>query len=175
LHDIGKVLPKFQRNKIGNKDYQPFDVEIDLDHSIFSTMLINKNELLKELGNEDYANFALSAVVFHHWRDRFEEIIRFGSEKFKKFRDKPLKFKEALIENLMIETKNLKNFKLKLIQLDEFVIEGLADGVPFDSYVSVPYQLYFLPQRLENDDEKKKEWLLISGFLMRCDHFASFC
>lgn len=59
MHDIGKVLPKFQRNKIGNKDYQPFDVEIDLDHSIFSTMLINKNELLKELGNEDYANFTL--------------------------------------------------------------------------------------------------------------------
>jgi len=175
LHDIGKVLPFFQIRKLGNKNYRPFDVEIEIEHSIFSVLLINKEELKSHIEDDDYTNFIISAVAYHHWRDKFEDLIRFGSQYFQKIKNKPEEFLNDLISNLREEMKCLKGFNPDLIDLDEFMLNGLAGGVTFDTYAIPPYQLYFLPQRSNLIEEKKRDWILIAGNLMRCDHFASFC
>ncbi len=175
LHDIGKVLPFFQRRRLGNKDYSPFDVEIDIEHSILSVLLVNKEELNNQIQNDDYFKFILSAIAFHHWRDKFENLMKYGSEQFWKFRNKPEYFKQQLIQNLKLEMSCLDEFNPDLIELDEFMLDGLARNATFDRYAIPPYQLYFLPQRIDVNEDKKKDWILIAGNLMRCDHFASFC
>jgi len=175
LHDIGKVLPHFQRKRLGNKNYQPFDVEIDIEHSLFSTLLIDKEELKNQIQNNDYANFIISAIAYHHWRDKFENLLRFGSDSFQKLKNKSDDFKNSLIENLKTEMQCIGGFNLNLIKLDEYMLDGLAGGVTFDAYAIPPYQLYFLPQRIDVDLDKKKDWILIAGNLIRCDHFASYC
>lgn len=182
LHDIGKVLPHFQRKRLGNINYQPFDVSIDIYHSIFSVLLINKNELKKELLNsgynvDDFEKFIQSAVAFHHWKDSFEDLFRYGNKNFEKLMSKPDDFKKALINNLKNEMKQVNGFNLDLIELDGDMLEGLSSQIPlpFYEYVIPPYQLYYLPKRLNINDQKINDWILISGFLIRCDHFASFC
>lgn len=62
-----------------------------------------------------------------------------------------------------------------ILQLNKDMLQGLANGLSFSDYVIPPYQLYWLPKRLEIDEEGKKEWIHISGFLQRCDHYASYC
>ncbi|MEJ5306284.1 MAG: CRISPR-associated helicase Cas3' [Ignavibacteria bacterium] len=175
LHDIGKVLPSFQRRKLGNRDYKPFDALIDIDHSILSTLLVNKEKLRELIQNEDYEKFILSAVAFHHWRDKFEDLIRYGSDQFQKLKSKSDDFKAQLIHNLQSEMHKIENIDYTLIAFDEYMLEGLANKLPFVNYVIPPYQLYFLPQRIDISEDKKKDWILIAGNLMRCDHFASYC
>lgn len=182
LHDIGKVLPHFQRKRLGNINYQPFDVSIDIYHSILSVLLINKNELKKELLNSgikdaDFEKFILSAVAFHHWKDKFEDLFRYGNKNFEKLMNKPDDFKKALINNLKDEMNQVNGFNINLIELDGDMLEGLSSQIPlpFYEYVIPPYQLYYLPKRLDINDQKIIDWILISGFLLRCDHFASFC
>ncbi len=179
LHDIGKALPLFQR-KLGNKNYQPFDLMIDIYHSIFSVLLINNDILSEELEknklpSKDYLRILLSSIAFHHWRERFNEILAYGSNEFQKLAQKDESFKNQIIKNLLEEVKQIKNFNLSLIKFDHDTINGLANEIKLDDYLIPPYNFYFLIKRLEIDEKFKKDWIIISGFLMRCDHFASFC
>jgi len=179
LHDIGKVLPYFQRKKLGNKNYKPYDVMIDIEHSIFSSLLINKEALLQEILSsgldKKYSDLIVSAVAFHHWRDKFDDLLRFGNKNFERFQNSSEEFKNQLIKNLTYEVEKIKYFNKDLIGIDHDMISGLANGIPFTEYAIPPYQIYYLNLRIDLNENLTKDWILIAGFLIRCDHFASFC
>lgn len=171
LHDLGKVNSYFQIKTLGNKKYKPFDVSHNIYHSLFSTLWINKEKLKKKFGDE-IARFILSAVAYHHWKDSFEDLLRFGGNDFEKlsgwlYQNSNMEFLEM---NLKAE-----GFTDELISFDHKMLEGLKNGVSIAEYVTPLYNLYWLPRRIEIDEEKKRNWILLSGFLMRSDHFASFC
>ena len=44
-HDVGKVLPYFQRKTINNEEYKPFDVYANVPHSLFSALMVDPDEL----------------------------------------------------------------------------------------------------------------------------------
>lgn len=179
LHDIGKALPYFQRKRLGNKSYQPLDLMIDIDHSIFSTLLIDQETLTKELEknnlSKDYINILLSSIAFHHWRERFNDILAYGSKEFQKLQEKDEDFKNQILQNIIDEANKIKNFNSSLIKFDEDTINGLASEIGLQEYIIPPYNFYFLSKRIDLSEEIKKDMILISGFLMRCDHFASYC
>src|SRR6056297_1605974 len=82
LHDIGKVLPSFQKtiNNTDIPDYTNHVMDLKLPHNYFSIFFINKKKILdllknlKQSGNlkldeEYYLKTILNAVTFHHWRE----------------------------------------------------------------------------------------------------------
>lgn len=176
LHDLGKVLPYFQIVVLGNNNYQPWDINKDLNiyHSLTSVLFINQEKLRKQLSNDDKKlKYVLSAIAYHHWKNSLEMDLRYGSEKFEKL----LSFNsKQLVNNLQSELNDLLGKDNNdIIQFNNDMLQGLANGLSFSDYVIPPYQLYWLPKRIELDEEGKKKWILISGFLQRCDHYASFC
>ncbi|NPV38761.1 MAG: CRISPR-associated helicase Cas3' [Brevinematales bacterium] len=175
LHDLGKVLPYFQIVVLGNNNYEPCDVdkELNIYHSLASVLFINQEKLKEKLLNNDKnLKYVLSAIAYHHWKNSLEMDLRYGSEKFEKLLNYT---SEQLVKNLQDELNELINGENDIIQLNKAMLQGLANGLSFADYVIPPYQLYWLPKRLEIDEEGKKKWILISGFLQRCDHYASFC
>lgn len=176
LHDIGKVLPYFQIVTLKNKNYEPFDISqlLNIYHSLVSILFINK-EILKQKYEKDYS-YILSAIAYHHWKDSLENDLRFGAEKFEYLLLKDDNFKNTLINNIK---KELSNFNSEIdndiIIFDQDITQGLANGLSLAEYIIPPYQLYWFPKRLETNEEEKKKCILISGFLQRCDHYASFC
>ncbi|TCW61806.1 CRISPR-associated helicase Cas3' [Treponema sp. J25] len=175
LHDLGKVLPYFQIVVLGNNNYEPCDVdkELNIYHSLASVLFINQEKLKEKLLNNDKnLKYVLSAIAYHHWKNSLEMDLRYGSEKFEKLLNYT---SEQLVKNLQDELNELINGENDIIQLNKAMLQGLANGLSFADYVIPPYQLYWLPKRIELDEEGKKKWILISGFLQRCDHYASFC
>lgn len=179
-HDLGKVCPTFQIKSLRNKNYKPFDLSNNIYHSLFSVLWLDKEKLKKKIEeikkeeSEDYLQFVLSAIAYHHWKEGFEDLMRFGGnafERMKEFLERKTNGKsnkELLIENLKHE-----GFT-EIDDIDIKMLEGLSNGAAFASYVIPPYQLYWLPRRIKTTMEKEKDWILLSGFLMRSDHFASF-
>jgi CRISPR-associated endonuclease/helicase Cas3 len=171
-HDLGKVLPAFQIKTLGNFNYEPFDISLDVPHSIFSTFFVKDEEMeqFKEIFGKDTERIILSIIAFHHWRESFDKIINGDSSLVEAARklcnDKD--FKEKLIGNL-------RNEGFANIDINKRVVKSLAKGTRFLTLVIPPYLNKFLPSRLEVDDKIKKYWVLSAGFLQRCDHFASFC
>jgi CRISPR-associated endonuclease/helicase Cas3 len=171
-HDLGKVLPAFQIKTLGNFNYEPFDISLDVPHSIFSTFFVKDEEMeqFKEIFGKDTERIILSIIAFHHWRESFDKIINGDSSLVEAARklcnDKD--FKEKIIGNLRSEG-------FADIDINERVVKSLAKGTRFLTLVIPPYLNKFLPSRLEVDDKIKKYWVLSAGFLQRCDHFASFC
>jgi CRISPR-associated endonuclease/helicase Cas3 len=171
-HDLGKVLPAFQIKTLGNPNYEPFDISLDVPHSIFSTFFVKDEEMekFKEIFGKDTERIILSIIAFHHWRESFDKIINGDNSLVEAARklcnDKD--FKEKLIGNL-------RNEGFADIDINERVVKSLAKGTRFLTLVIAPYLNKFLPSRLEVDDKIKKYWILSAGFLQRCDHFASFC
>lgn len=172
LHDLGKVNPYFQIRTLGNKKYKPFDVSHNIYHSLFSALWIDKEKLKNKIGDENLSRFILSAVAFHHWKDSFEDLLRFGGNDFEKLSN--WLYEEGNLEKLK---RNLESegFSDEMISFDKEMLKGLENGVSFAEYITPLYNLYWLPKRIEIDEEKKRNWILLSGFLMRSDHFASFC
>lgn len=180
LHDLGKVLPYFQIRYVQNKNYEPFDVNdsINIYHSLASVLFINTERLRNILGEEhsEYVKYVLSAIAYHHWKKSLEFDMRFGSDKFEYL--KLSKYLQVLETNLFNELKEIIGEDKEIISVNMEMLEGLSNGISFAEYVVPPYQIYWLPKRLETKETKKdgkKMWILISGFLQRCDHFASFC
>lgn len=167
FHDIGKVIPAFQIKELGNMNYEPWDVTHTIPHSFFSAFWIDLSKLSKE-----YKNFLISAIAYHHWKDGYENYLINGSKEFTKFCEKALEWKEKLKTNVMEEMydSNLKEY-LNLMNLNELWLKGIINGRSFVSYAVPPYKFEYEPLR----HGLHKEWILISGFLQRCDHFASFC
>ncbi len=174
LHDLGKAFPTFQIRMLGNKDYEPFYIYHNLPHSLLSILLINQEKL-----PQNYKNLILSSVAFHHWRDNFIDLLT-NSEEFGKLYLDIKTYIPKIEENLKEELKSLKvdlqNLNIEdLIKFQENIANGLLNGVPYYEYLVPPYHYYWLPKRIELDEDTKKKWIYMSGFLQRCDHFASFC
>ena len=184
-HDLGKALPASQIQSLGNREYQPFDVSHNIPHSLVSALLINQEKLSEKIkqiagdGVDDYKHFILSAVAYHHWRDNFSDLIQVHDVEFRMLCEKLLnesqQFTQPLLENLTAEMKNVNGFCEDLLEFNSAMASGIINGVAFANYVTPPYQLYWMPKRVEIRNDKTKEWILISGFLIRCDHYASFC
>lgn len=183
-HDFGKVLPAFQIKRLGNRAYRPIDVQHDLPHSLLSLLWMDenavKNIIQEKMGNEadHYLQFLFSAVAYHHWRGNFEELIRYndaGLEQFCQKLGEDNTFTNLLNENLTVEIGKINAFARSLISFNEYLRAGLSNGAPFARYIIPPYQLYWLPQRIEMNDAKIRDWIIIAGTLIRCDHFASYC
>jgi CRISPR-associated endonuclease/helicase Cas3 len=171
-HDLGKVLPAFQIKTLVNLNYEPYDISLNVPHSIFSTFFVKDEEMekFKEIFGKDTKGIILSIIAFHHWRESFERIINGDSslvEAAKKLCDDKY-FREKLIENL-------RNEGFADIDINKRVVRSLAKETRFLTLVIPPYLNKFLPSRLEVDDKIEKYWILSAGFLQRCDHFASFC
>jgi len=171
-HDLGKVLPAFQIKTLGNSNYEPFDISLDVPHSIFSTFFVKDEEMeqFKEIFGKDTERIILSIIAFHHWRESFDKIINGDSSLVEVA--KSLLYDENFKEKLI---GNLRDEDFADIDINERVVKSLAKGTRFLTLVIPPYQNKFLPSRLEVDDKIKKYWVLSAGFLQRCDHFASFC
>ncbi len=176
LHDLGKVLPSFQVAALGNKDYKPSDVVYEIPHSLFSLFFIDKEELRKVVQNEDYVNFILSAVAYHHWRDSFNDFLKRKSDKLKWVIEGAERYANELESNLKEEIRQLQDQGLRqeierLLRWDSKLASCAKRGLPLTQIAKPPYLMDFEPLR----EAPKKDWILISGFLQRCDHFASWC
>ena len=183
-HDFGKVIPNFQISKVRNKNYEPLDIIYEIPHSLFSVFWIDEFIVKSILNNDEkLVKFVISAVAYHHWRESFDEFIR-TNDKFKNFAKKVLNdWKDKFQQNLQNEIKNLNIndddiFKLtNSIKLNEKKLEEIKNNLPFYHIAIPPYNFDYEILRgiLIKSFEEHKKWILISGFLQRCDHFASFC
>jgi CRISPR-associated endonuclease/helicase Cas3 len=188
FHDIGKVLPSFQA-KIGNKEYlEAFkDSEItsaDIPHSIFSTFFINLDtQNAKEIIDtpEKYKYPILSAIAYHHWREEtFNEYIKYNDKMKRQLskisKEQIEKLKEYILKELeLISLEDVKTFT-GLVGLNERMFKGIMNGNTFSTYIEAPYSQYSSKLILSNIESLKaqKEYIMISGVLQRCDHFASW-
>lgn len=179
LHDLGKALPYFQIRSLGNKKYLPFEITSNIPHSIFSLFLIDKAKLKEAIKNisiensEEYTQYVLSAVAFHHWRNNFSDVIRYSNDDLDNLLNSELPMK--IEENLRNDLSEILNGYADLIHFDNIMAKEILNGAAIQNYAVPPYNLYWLPKRIEFEKTRIDEWIKISGFLMRCDHFASFC
>ncbi len=165
LHDVGKVLPAFQIKVLGNKNYEPMDIVYEIPHSIFSIFWINEEKLKEKISGE-LTKFIINAVAYHHWNDIIEKVVCGVYENLKKVCNKVLnEWGEKLEDYLKKELKDSK----EIIKLNQRWLKGIINGRSITSYAVPPYK--YEPLR----DGFNKNWVLISGFLQRCDHFASWC
>lgn len=175
-HDFGKILPAFQIKVLNNKDYQPFYPYDEIPHSIFSLFFINKEELERRVKPDIYVNIILSSIAFHHWRDSYDEILNYSTQEIKNLCKKMLEdksFRQELEYKLKNELKH-KDFE-EVIKFNSDLAKGLFSGLALKDFVVPPYGNNYLPLREFLAEKFKKHWIFIAGFLMRCDHFASFC
>ncbi len=170
LHDVGKVLPAFQIEYMKNKDYEPKNVTHNVPHSIFSIFWINEEKLKERINDEKLIEFIFSAVAYHHWNERIEKIVNGHDEDLKKVCEKVLEEWGKKLEGYLRE--ELKSEE-ELIKLNNRLINGIIKGrsITNTRYAIPPYTMDYEPLR----GGFKKDWVLISGFLQRCDHFASWC
>lgn len=182
-HDAGKVLPYFQYKTLKNITYQPFDVYTNIPHSLLSSLLVDKSELEKRLNTlfnndtektETYSKYVLSAIAYHHWRENFYDIVEGNTDVFDQLAVLVKDGKWNQVE------KNLANVYSQIgcgnvkLSLNRKWLYGLTNGIRFADYVVPPYLLYRMPKRIEMDSSRLKDWILISGFTMISDHFASY-
>lgn len=181
-HDFGKVLPKFQISVVGNKDYEPFDIIHDIPHSLFSIFWIDRNKLTEKLKNEKMVEMIISSVAYHHWRDEFDDYIT-GKKDLTKFFNWVINTKNKLERNLVEEIQplsetegDLEEFILSL-KINEKLLHEAKNEIKIRNIAIPPYRFENEPLRLTITETKEdlKKWILISGFLQRCDHFASWC
>jgi CRISPR-associated endonuclease/helicase Cas3 len=188
-HDLGKVSPIFQKT-LGNIDYyneykKHLSTETEIRHNILSLFFINK-EKVKEICGSDEALYSilLSAIAFHHWREDEKEYLLGLNEELKKTcevlleNNNGIKLEEILKEHF--DGFSIEGFDAKaLIAFDKDLAEHIKEGGNLMSGGIVPpYTLYFLPERLRMESALEIDlnlWIFLSGFLMRIDHFSSFC
>lgn len=179
-HDAGKVLPYFQRKTLGNKTYQPFEVYTNIPHSLLSTLLVDQDALKEELKSiipdeliDTYIKYILSAIAYHHWRENFYDIVEGHTNVFEQLKRLTSDNKKwnQIEENLKIVYSDIDAVALSL---NKHWLDGLNNGIRFADYVIPPYLLYRMPKRIEMDATQLKDWILISGFTMLSDHYASF-
>jgi len=193
-HDLGKVSPSFQEI-LGNKKYYNEYKKLlskKVRHNILSLFFINKEkvkeicEKVKEIcgSNEALYSTLLSAVAFHHWREDEKEYLLGLNEELKKTCEELLennngtKLEEILKEHF--DGFSVDGFDAKaLIAIDKDLAEHIKEGGNLMSAgIIPPYTLYFLPERLRMESALEIDlnmWIFLSGFLMRIDHFSSFC
>ena len=187
FHDLGKVSPEFQKN-LGNKEYYNELKRLlnrDIRHNILSLFFINKDKVKEICHNKEslFSTF-LSSIAFHHWKKDEKEYL--------------LHLNKNLIDtcNTLLENKNggrleeilkthFEGFQIDgtkaedLITFDKNLAQHIKSGGNLTSAgIIPPYTLYFLPERLRMQMDLKIDlnlWIFLSGFLIRIDHFSSFC
>jgi CRISPR-associated endonuclease/helicase Cas3 len=183
-HDAGKALPYFQRKTLKNVDYQPFEVYTNIPHSLLSTLLVDEKALIEHLKTvfngdkekaETYSKYVLSAIAYHHWRENFYDIVEGNTDVFERLAKLVADKKKwnQIEENLESVYSDIGNGNVKL-SMNRKWLDGLINGIRFADYVIPPYLLYRMPKRIEMDSSQLKDWVLISGFTMLSDHFASY-
>ncbi|MDI6862909.1 MAG: CRISPR-associated helicase Cas3' [Pseudothermotoga sp.] len=178
LHDLGKVLPAFQIKQLRNRNYEPWDVVYEIPHSLFSIFLLNVDRLKKKLEEkfkeraEDLFNFLISSIAYHHWREGYEAFLISNKRELVAVCQK-LKgeWEEPLLRNLRQELQDFEDYYLDLVGTNNELVEAILNGRKLVKLVVPPYKFDYEPLR----KQMKKEWILISGILQRCDHFASWC
>jgi len=185
FHDLGKVSPSFQKNLENTNYYEELKelLDIDIRHNILSLFFINKNKV-EEICKNDESLFCtlLSSVAFHHWRKDEKEYLLHINDELKKACEKLLENKngEKLASILKEHFKGFNKINAEdLISFNIDLAEHIKEDGDLISYgIIPPYTLYFLPERLRAEAEQKINlnlWIFLSGFLMRLDHFVSFC
>ena len=184
-HDAGKVLPYFQRKTLKNEAYQPFEVYTNIPHSILSTLLVDETALkmqLKKVFDDDgektetYSKYVLSAIAYHHWRENFYDIIEGNTDVFERLAKLVIDKKKwsQIEENLKKVYSDVIGNGTAKVALNHKWLDGLTNGIRFADYVVPPYLLYRMPKQIEMYSSQLKDWVLISGFTMLSDHFASY-
>ncbi|NEW82873.1 MAG: CRISPR-associated helicase Cas3' [Mariniphaga sp.] len=183
-HDAGKVLPYFQLKTLGNVGYEPFEVYTNIPHSLLSALLVDIQLLEEQLTvlfedkqtAETYTKYILSAIAYHHWRDNFYDLVEGHTDVFERLNKLMSNEKKwnQIKENLkQVYSEINKNGSIKPL-INKKWLDGLNNGIRFADYIVPPYQLYRMPQRIEMESSTLKDWVLISGFTMLSDHFASY-
>jgi CRISPR-associated endonuclease/helicase Cas3 len=186
-HDLGKVSPEFQRVLENGDYYEKLNRYLDTNirHNILSLLFINKDKVREICCNNEslYSTF-LSAIAFHHWRKDEKEYSLGLNEDLIRTCEKLLedqngkKLEEILKEHF--DGFPIEGFDAKaLIAFDKDLAEHIKEGGNLISAgIIPPYTLYFLPERLRMQMDLEIDlnlWIFLSGFLMRIDHFSSFC
>lgn len=183
-HDAGKVLPYFQRKSLKNYFYLPFEVYTNIPHSMLSALLVDEQFLLEQLSTifdgdcekaETYSKYVLSAIAYHHWRENFHDIVEGNTDTFERLAilvDDKKKWGQ-IKENLKTVYTQIEGGSA-MISINLKWLDGLNNGIRFADYVVPPYLLYRMPKRIELDSSHLKDWVLMSGFTMLSDHFASY-
>jgi CRISPR-associated endonuclease/helicase Cas3 len=183
-HDIAKVLPYFQIQTIKNKNYSPFDIYANIPHSLLSALMVHISTLKKEVEDilknrsetETYTRYILSAIAYHHWRENFYDIIEGHTNTFDNLArlvQDQQKWNQ-IEENIQLIYSELKFPESFKPYINRNWLEGLTNGIRYADYIIPPYQLYRMPKRLQWNDGTLKDWVLMSGFTMLSDHFASY-
>ncbi|MFN3406797.1 MAG: CRISPR-associated helicase Cas3', partial [Caldimicrobium sp.] len=182
FHDVGKVSPLFQI-KVGNWKYEPKKPFPDIPHSIFSLLWIDEKKVEEYLKNkissqdvEKYKRIIFSAVAFHHWRNGFDSIVLGNNKNFirgVKYILEDKEFRKRLFENLKNEFNQLNYFS-DFLDFNKDFANIIINCMDLFAYITPPYSNVFFPYRLELDESLKVIWVIISGLLIRIDHFASF-
>lgn len=183
-HDIAKVLPYFQINTLKNKDYRPFDVYANIPHSLLSALMVDVDALKETIASvlnnketaETYTKYVLSAIAYHHWRESFFDIIEGYSNVFEpleKLLDKNEKW-ELIGKNIEQAYQSIRTSKKIKPYINRKWLNGLNNGIKYADYIIPPYNLYRMSKRLELKESSQKDWVLMSGFTMLSDHFASY-
>ncbi len=192
LHDLGKVLPDFQKTMFKKLDL-PYDnqfkeavYDFKMPHNYFSLFFINKSKLLgfikernKEsesiFSSEDLLKMVLNAVAFHHWRESSIGMLLSSIDEIKWLSEDDFVKMEA---NLKLEMADITLDDVKLtdfIQFDKGLYKYLDNGgtIIETGMITPPYFLAFLPERIMQATEITNESTFLLGNLMRADHFAS--
>jgi CRISPR-associated endonuclease/helicase Cas3 len=184
-HDLGKVSPSFQK-VLGNETYyNEYSKHLltEIRHNILSLFFINKEKVAEICGfNKVLYLTLLSAIVFHHWREDEKKYLLGLNEDLK-----------TTCEELLKDSNGKKLEEILKEHFDGFSVEGFdaKDLIAFNEDLAEhikktrnlisaglipPYTLYFFPERLRRERMLKIDlWIFLSGFLMRIDHFSSFC
>lgn len=186
LHDLGKVQPAFQIKSLRNTKYQPLDLSFEIPHSLASLFFVDVEVLEKKLkvGNrrneksdEGRLRLFLSAVAFHHFRENFTEYLGKNNPHLLRFCRKfvdDIEWRETLLQNLRKELKDFQELQ-ELLNGNLKLAEALINGLTLFGFVFLPYTMEGFPTRIGISGEQEKFFIRLSGFLQRCDHFASFC
>ncbi|MGC9007149.1 MAG: CRISPR-associated helicase Cas3', partial [Sulfurihydrogenibium sp.] len=152
FHDLGKVSSHFQskiKKRLNQTEEIPEGLDKEIPHNFLSGMFLFEESVFNLIG-EEFFYVVLYAVLFHH-----DRTVNFNEEDLRKVFAKDLKGKLNLINDFSF----IKNKNINLSNISEEVSQ----------YVFGYLNNFSNLQK----NKRKKEYILLKGFLHRVDHSAS--